>query len=176
MKKEKGPHPVYREVQRFRQPWIWVIVLGLAGLVWCAAVSRLVLHRPFGTRPMPDIVLAAFWVAFGIGLPALFFFGRLVTEVHDDGICIRFSPFHRRPRRIALFDVRRCGVRTYRPVRDYGGWGIRRGSGGTAYTVSGSRGVEIELSNGERILIGSRRADELCEAIEQARGRTIATS
>ena len=57
-------------------------------------------------------------------------------------------------------------VRTYRPIREYGGYGIRYSSKGKAYNVSGDRGVQIELLNGERLLIGSQRADELWRAIQ----------
>jgi hypothetical protein len=170
MNQEKGPSPIYREVQQFRQVWIWVIVFVLAGLVWYATVKQLLLHRPFGNRPMPDIPLVIFWFIFGIGLPALFFFGQLVTEVRDDGIYIRFFPFHWTFRRIAFTEVKQCKVRTCRPIREYGGWGIRYGCKGKAYNVSGDRGVQIELLNGKRLLIGSQRAEELWRAIQAKYG------
>jgi len=172
MSQEKGPSPIYREVQQFRQSWIWVIVFVLTGAVWYATVEQLLLHSPFGNRPMSDILLVIFWFIFGIGLPALFFFGQLVTEVRDDGIYIRFSPFHWTFRRIAFTEVKQCKVRTYRPIREYGGWGIRYGCKGKVYNVSGDRGVQIELLNGKRLLIGSQRAEELWRAIQIAlRGR-----
>jgi len=159
MNQEKGPSPIYREVQQFRQVWIWVIVFVLAGLVWYATVKQLLLHRPFGNRPMPDIPLVIFWFIFGIGLPAL-----------DDGIYIRFFPFHCTFRRIAFTEMKQCKVRTYRPIREYGGWGIRYGCKGKAYNVSGNRGVQIELLNGNRVLIGSQRAEELWRAIQAKYG------
>jgi hypothetical protein len=56
----------------------------------------------------------------------------------------------------------------YSSLRDYGGWGIRYGSKGKAYNVSGSRGVRLELSNGKRLLIGSQRPEELSEAVAAA--------
>ncbi len=164
---EKRPSPCYHEVQQFRQVWIWVLVSALAGLVWYAAVSQLLLHRPFGDRPMPDILLVVFWIIFGIGLPALLFFGRLVTEVRDDGIYIRFFPFHRSFRRIAFNELKRYEVRTYRPILEYGGWGIRYcRCSGKAYTVSGRHGLQLELLNGKRLLIGSQRPEELLRAIQ----------
>lgn len=166
MNREKGSSQIYREVQQFRQVWIWVIVSALSGLVWYTAVMQLLLHRPLGSSPMPVILLVIFWLIFGIGLPALFFFSRLVTEVRDDGICIRFFPFHRSSHRIAFTEVKHYEVRTYHPIREYGGHGIRYGSNGKAYNVSGDRGVQIELLNGERLLIGSQRADELWRAIQ----------
>ena len=166
MNREKGSSPIYREVQQFRQVWIWVIVSALSGLVWYTAVMQLLLHRPLGSSPMPVILLVIFLLIFGIGLPALFFFSRLVTELRDDGIYIRFFPFHRSSHRIAFTEVKHYEVRTYHPIREYGGHGIRYGSNGKAYNVSGDRGVQIELLNGERLLIGSQRADELWRAIQ----------
>jgi len=157
---------IYREVQRFRQVWIWVIVFSIVGLMWYATVSQLLLDCPFGSTPMPDILLIIFWLIFGIGLPALFFFGQLITEVRDDGIYVCFFPFHWSFRRIAFTEVKQYKVRTYRPIIEYGGWGIRYGRKGKAYNVSGNRGVQIELSNGKRLLIGSRRAEELWRAIQ----------
>ena len=52
------------------------------------------------------------------------------------------------------------------PIRDYGGWGIRYGPGGKACNISGKHGVQIELLNGERLLIGSRRSEEFISAIQ----------
>ena len=166
MNREKGSNPINREGQQFRQVWIWVIVSALSGLVWYTSVMQLLLHRPLGSSPMPVILLVIFWLIFGIGLPALFFFSQLVTEVRYDGIYIRFFPFHRSSHRIAFTEVKHYEVGTYYPIREYGGHGIRDGSNGKAYNVSGDRGVQIELLNGERLLIGSQRADELWRAIQ----------
>ena len=171
MNQGKGTSPIYREVQQFRQVWIWVIVSALSGLVWYAAVRQLLLHRPFGGIPMLIIPLVIFWFIFGIGLPALFFFGRLVTEVRDDGIYICFFPFHWTFRKIAFTEVKQYEVRTYRPIREYGGWGIRYGCKGKAYNVSGDRGVQIELLNGKRLLLGSQRPEELWRAIQAKFGK-----
>jgi hypothetical protein len=58
-------------------------------------------------------------------------------------------------------------VRTYDPVREFGGWGIRIWVGGPrAYSVSGNRGVDVILYNGERIMIGSQRPRDLAQALD----------
>jgi hypothetical protein len=80
-------------------------------------------------------------------------------------VFIRFRPFVHRE--IRFQDIRRCAARTYRPIREYGGWGIRAGRRGTAYNVSGNRGVQLELANGKPVLIGSQRAEELAQAIQK---------
>ncbi len=170
MDQEKEISSIYREEQQFRQVWIWVIVSALAGLVWYAAMMQFLLHRPFGGISMPVILLVIDWFIFGIGLPALFYFSQLVTEVCDNGIYIRFFPFHRTSHRIAFTEVKQFELRTYRSFREYGGHGIRYGSKGKAYTVSGDRGILIELLNGKRLLIGSQRAKELWRAIQAKYG------
>ena len=58
-------------------------------------------------------------------------------------------------------------MRTYSPITEYGGWGIKWGSGGKAYNVSGNRGVQQEFTDGKRLLIGSQKPEQLDSAIAQ---------
>ncbi|HET6897964.1 MAG TPA: hypothetical protein VFK70_06445 [Vicinamibacteria bacterium] len=83
--------------------------------------------------------------------------------VGDAGVRIRMLPFANRT--IAPARIARWEARTYRPIREYGGWGLRFGPRGRAYNVSGDRGVELTLDNGKRVLIGSQRSDDLAAAI-----------
>jgi hypothetical protein len=43
------------------------------------------------------------------------------------------------------------------------------GLGKRAYNVSGNKGVELEYEGGKRLLIGSKRSDQLAGAIESLR-------
>lgn len=171
MNQENYSPPVFREVQRFRQVWVLVVVFAVAGLQWVAVVEQLFLNRPFGDKPMPDVPLVLLCLIFGIGLPMLFLFGQLITEVRNDGIYIRFSPFHWSFRRIAFTEIKQSKVRIYHPIREYGGWGIRVRWKRKAYNVSGNHGVELELLNGSRLLIGSQRAEEFWRAIQAKVGK-----
>jgi hypothetical protein len=60
-------------------------------------------------------------------------------------------------------------ARTYKPLSEYGGWGIKYGRSGWAYNIIGDQGVQLELDNGKRILIGSQHAEELEQAINTYR-------
>jgi hypothetical protein len=164
---------LYREVQYFRQVWLWAIVLGVAGLSIYALVEQLILDRPFGSKPAPDIGVLIIGIVFGLGLPLLFYRAKLTTEVVREGIHYRFFPFHLSTQKIPLGGVKTCEVITYSPLRDYGGWGIRYGSRGKAYNVSGNRGVRLELSNGKRILFGSQKPEELAAAVVSAMKHVI---
>jgi len=60
-----------------------------------------------------------------------------------------------------------CKIRTYKPIREYGGWGIRFSRKGRSYNVSGDRGVQLELTEGMLLLIGSQKAEQLADAINK---------
>lgn len=94
---------------------------------------------------------------------------RLITEVRNDGLYVRLIPFNFR--RIPFEDIASATVRRYRPILEYGGWGIRYGPKGMAYNASGDRGVQLVLHNGQHILIGSQQPEELLIAIEQGKRR-----
>ncbi len=107
------------------------------------------------------VLLAAFAVAYTF---------RLVTEVRDGELCVRFPfllPFV--TIRLPLADVRTAEVRNYNAVLEYGGWGLRFGWKGWAFNARGNRGVQLVMASGRRILIGSQRPEELLRAIEAAR-------
>jgi hypothetical protein len=163
---------MFKEEQRFRQWWIWAIVLVVAALGWWGFVQQIVLGEPFGNNPASDWAVWLLWVFVGLGLPALFAFIRLAIEVTADEVVIRYRPLLKR--RILLADIERVNARTYKAVREYGGWGIKGWSfKSVAYNISGDRGVQLTLRDGRRIMLGSRRPDELAQAIQtqrQARG------
>ena len=146
---------VFREVQRFRQAWVWVLLL----LVLLALIVP-VIGGILG--PLLSLVM----VLAGSGLIWLFFVMRLVTEVRADGIYLGFFPFS--SQKIMYTTIVGHRVREYRSIREYGGWGICFNRSGRAYTVSGNLGIQLELSNGKCLLIGTQDPDELLRAIGTA--------
>ena len=86
----------------------------------------------------------------------------------DEAVCIQYRPLTRRT--IPIAEVTHFEARTYSPLREYGGWGIRGMGSSRAYNVSGNRGVELTLMDGRKVMIGSQRADELARAIAAAQG------
>jgi hypothetical protein len=157
---------LFREVQNIRHVWwIMVIIYGTAGLMWYSFILQVLFDRPVGTNPGPDWLMWLLWLLIGIGLPILFYTMKLIVEVTDDYLSIRYVPFVNR--RILFAEIKKCEARTYRAIREHGGWGIRGLFGkGRAYTVSGNRGVELELQSGQQIMLGSQKPQELALAIE----------
>ena len=159
--------PCFSEKQRFRQWWLCLLVLiGPVFLIW-AIFQQVVMDAPIGNNPTSDLVLITLGLIFGIGLPGFIFVIRLDTEVSECGVRIRCWPFHRR---WVVFDfeaIQKAEAITYRPLADYGGWGIRYGRKGKAYNVSGNTGVLLTMKNGKRVLIGSMDHEALGLRIQQ---------
>ncbi|MEA2095626.1 MAG: DUF6141 family protein [Candidatus Cloacimonadota bacterium] len=157
----------HREVQQFRQIWIWFLIILLAGIAWYSFFQQIIFGKPFGSNPAPDLAMWITLIAVGIGIPLFFYSVKLTVEVSKDGIYIRFFPLYTRT--VLFRDLKNYEVRQYRPILDYGGWGIRWDSGkGWAYNVSGNRGVQLELANGKRLMIGSQNPEKLAEMIGKA--------
>lgn len=157
----------YEEKQTFPQFWFW-FTLGASLLVVGLAFGPLYLAG----QPVPAEALLASAVIIGammLVVAALLFGMKLLLTVDGERIHVRFTPFV--DRSIPLHEVRSWEVRTYQPILEYGGWGLRKSltGRGRAYNARGNRGVQLELSDGELVLLGSQRAEELAEAIRQSK-------
>jgi hypothetical protein len=155
---------LFEDEQSFRQPWLWGLMLGVFLLV-AGGLGWAFLSRPeqASGAAIPAAVVGLVWV----GACLLLYTLKLSVRVDPYCLHIRFFPLARRD--IPLEDIVRWEARTYRPILEYGGWGIRFSWKGTAYNVSGNRGVQLELANGKRLLIGSQRPEELAAAISRAK-------
>jgi hypothetical protein len=172
----RSPNAIFYEVQYLRRQRFLIILVPAAlfmiGFFAYAMVRQLIHGEPFGDDPMSDLALAImgpFYILMGAAMLWLYFKSRLVTEVRPDGLFVRFYPFHRRFQHIRPADIEKCEVLTYRPIRDYGGWGIRRGVKGVAYNVAGNRGAHLVLKSGKKVLVGSQKAQMLVDAIASIR-------
>jgi hypothetical protein len=158
---------VFREEQKFPAWLRWMVYLSM-GIAVCVTIFALkeeyAGQNPPGTQ---ELILA---IVGGIAVPvllsALFFLLKLETEIRPDGLYVRFVPFHIHFKRFIRDDLSEYYARRYKPIREYGGWGIRCSfRNGKAYNTSGDRGVQLVLRNGRRLLVGSQKPDELEQAI-----------
>lgn len=154
---------LYHEVQRPHQIWIWAIVLFAAGAAWLTLIQQFFIgdeSRSTGN----DVFTIILWLLFGIAFPVFVAIIKLEITVTPDRVTARFFPLL--TRRFSAKDIAFAGARDYKPLREYGGWGIRHTPrNGRAYSISGTRGVQMALNDETLVLLGSRRADELAEAI-----------
>jgi hypothetical protein len=92
---------------------------------------------------------------------------RLVTDIRSGELSVGLQGLWRR-RRVPLAGIRSAVEVRYDPAAEYGGYGIRSGAKGLAYIASGNRGVQVELNDGRKLLIGSQRPEELARSIVQS--------
>lgn len=155
----------YREVQKINSVlWVMLIIYGVAAIIWWGFTSQIILGKPWGTNPASDWLMWLLWLIVGIGLPIIFNMMRLIVEVNSEEIRIRYVPLL--TRLVPLSEISFYEARQYKPLQEYGGWGIRGWSSkNVAYTVKGDRGVEITLFDGRKVMIGSQDPESLVRAI-----------
>src|SRR5690242_12028862 len=124
---------LFEEKQAFRQTWLWLLLGGTLALMLAGLL--------FSQQPeaVPGLAIG-FSVLLATAL--LLWFMKLSVRVEGDAVHVRFWPIVNKT--IALADITRSQARTYRPILEYGGWGIRYSfANGWAYNVSGKEGVQL---------------------------------
>lgn len=165
MSTTSGTDLFFREVQPFRGCLPWLIIIAVSAMMWLFLLGRLFKGRPVGPNPMPDSVLILFWLVFGLAFPIAGRTSRLITEVGPEAVYVQFFPLQARARQIPFETIETCESVSYEPLREFGGWGIRFGWDGRAYSVSGNGGVRLTLSDGSQVLLGSTQPETLANAI-----------
>lgn len=167
---ERNGKVIYREVQRPRQIWFWAIVILVTVFSWYSFIQQIIFGIPVGNQPAPDFMMILFWILFGILFPILMVgFMRLTTEVHEDGIYVRYLPFHYHYRKFSFHDIEKVEPIVY-SFYEFGGWGVRTNmKGETVYSMSGKDGIRLHLKNQIIVIIGTKRQEEMLSAIRSQR-------
>lgn len=161
--------PLFLEKQPLSRWHTRVIMAFPPGALVFIACRQIVWHKPWNSPPVSNgdlLFLTTLLAAVYIRLTTV----KLVTEVRPGGITVGLRGLWKQ-RRILLDQVRSAEVVTYNAAADFGGYGLRSGRRGTAYIARGDRAVELPLTSGEKILIGSQRAAEMAQSIREARQR-----
>ncbi|WP_405208338.1 hypothetical protein [Aquimarina sp. LLG6339-5] len=149
----------YTEKQKFSQSWLWVSIL-VSGIV---ALLYLFNNKDVGTT---TIIITASSFLLVILIFAVI---KLETQIKNDGIYIRFFPFHIKFIQYDWSSIKQLYIRKYDPIYEYGGWGIRmniRGKG-KAFNISGNIGLQLEFQNNKKLLIGTNKPKKLSEALKK---------
>lgn len=159
---------IYTEHQKFRQLWLWILVL-FSGMMPVTIFGiglyiQLYKGQAFGNNPMSDnglITAFALTLLLVIALFALFAFCTLTVRIDKYAIRVRFVPFIIREKTIKWTEVASWEVVKYNAIREYGGWGLRVNRKGKAYNVTGNMGLRLQLRNGKELLIGTSQSEAL---------------
>jgi len=105
-------------------------------------------------------------VAFVLAVLAAVVTARQTTTVTAQAVEVRFGILYRTS--IPLADLAQAEAVAYRPIREYGGWGIRGLGRRRALNMRGDRGVLLHRRDGSTVLIGSQKPRELLAALGRA--------
>lgn len=150
---------LFEEKQQFRQWWLWLFIISLNGFI----IYKIFIVEDYGNGLKSVIILP---VVIMLSFIVFFYVLNLKTRIYKDKIEIKFYPFHKNWKKYPLQSIQKMEVIKYKPLLDYGGYGIRMG----AYNVSGNRGLKIyytDKNNYESsILIGTQKPEELSTIIK----------
>ena len=145
---------VFKETQRFNQPWIWGILILVSLITLYGMISQPI---DGWEAVIPIIILGLVILLFAIM--------QLKTRIDESGLTFSFSPFIGQ-RNYSNEQIENLELIEYNSLLKFGGWGIRYNFDMWAYNVGGKHGLIVTLKN-KKFLIGTQKPEEMKKAIEQ---------
>jgi hypothetical protein len=143
---------------------IFAGVLPIGSYVYMYFIIISVLKQPIFAKSTSMFIFSGL-IVFLLSLFIIYLFLTLKLEITfaPEGIFFRFFPFHRKFRFIPYSEIKYFTIRKFKPILEYGGWGIRYSlkRNGIAYTLSGNYGLQLELNSYKRILIGVKSPEKV---------------
>lgn len=167
---------LFEEEQKFRQYWILIL------LVMMAIPYLWFIYHVFFTHVFREFSPAEKAILLSVSIVLIFFFYiyicmHLDTSADETAFYYRFFPFQIKMKKIMWKDTQKVYIRDYRPIKEYGGWGIRETfNGKKAYNVMGNSGLQILTTNGKSILFGTQKKEELAALILLLKDKQIIPS
>jgi hypothetical protein len=153
----------FTEKQTYTKGWMLLLVLFLLAIAITPWIVLFMLNET-------EVVGAIIGSAIGSLLTVLFLILALKTRIDEQGIHYQYRPIHGSERHIAWSQITHIEVKEFRPLMEYGGWGLRfRGFDmkDLLLNVSGKTGIYLTTNDGRKIMLGTQKAEEARKAIKQ---------
>lgn len=145
---------IFKETQRFNQPWIWGTIILVTGITFYGLLSQ----------PMEDWGMVIPVMVIGLVILLLVSM-KLKTRIDTVALSFSYFPFIRR-RTYPISDIENLELIAYNSIFKFGGWGIRYNFEMWAYNVRGKHGLVVTLKR-KKFLIGTQKPEEMQKAINQ---------
>ena len=156
---------VFQEIQRFRQIWIWVLILGISTF----SIGSLFFLEDKAPLTLMDL---AFPIGMVLLLNVLFLSFTLSTRMEEDSLSYRFFPFTRW-RTFRNEEVETIDLVEYNGLWEYGGWGIKWNGDTWSYTTGGKWGIIVKTTN-KKFLLGTQKPEEVRQVIDRFKAFKLA--
>lgn len=156
--------PVFNETQRFRQIWIWIILLAVTSIAGVTMGYQLLRN--------PQVSIGELILPFGILLfvNGLFLSMRLNTRIGPSSLTFTYYPFLFK-RTYKWEEIESMELIEYNGLLDYGGWGIKWNGDHWSNTTGGTHGILIKTKD-KKFLLGTQQPTEVKKVIDHFNSRT----
>ena len=149
-------HTYFKEEQKFNQFYVYTIIAVVMSISGYAIFELVASHEQADSE---QIVAVSVSFLVAISVAVLFYFLKLQTRIDEVEIKVRFYPFINK--KYKWSEVETAEVVEYRPLWEFGGWGIRYRVGKVAYSVRGKVALKLVLNTGRVVMIGTGKRAEL---------------
>lgn len=155
----------FEEIQRIRKiTWYWFISVPIVSLAAWGLIHI------FGAKDGDHINSTLIIIcSFLIAISVFYFFVNLRTAYNEKEIIIHYFPFPFFQRRILWNQISRVYVRKFdrSEFKATGLGAFQFANRGKAYHLFSEYGLQIEMMNGDKILIGTRKPKSLQEYLQR---------
>ncbi len=163
---------VFLEEQKFNSP---IVIIGLSSAFLVVGISIFNQWKTISNDNFSAKIAALSGIFIVILVIGLFFLMRLKTKIDEIGIHYQFYPFHLNFKTIKWNEISNCYVRKYDPIWEYGGWGLKFTffkNKNKCVTVKGTIGLQLELNNGTKLLIGTQLEEAIQRTLNTYKNKT----
>ena len=153
---------LFEEIQHFRQKWFWWLMIAMNAFLITGFFANAFIHHEVNNDTSAGLLTAIFVIAI---ITLLLHHSGMVTQVRSDGIYVKVMPFHSSFKFFSWHSIDQVYIRTYNPITEYGGWGMRHTLNGVAFNVTGNIGLQLVFNNGAKLLIGTQQPEQLAAAL-----------
>lgn len=160
-------NPLFTEIQKYRAKWFWTLNVGLLIFIGYIFIKHVILGYTFQGEPAPvmDFTIKLLTI---IAVIVVFLVLKLTTIVDDSGLHYQMFPLHLAPKTIKWEEVESCAITDIANAKGFSAWGLSfTGKKNPSYVLVGTKAVEVTFKSGKKLLLGSPKAEELVEIINQ---------
>ncbi|HNQ13514.1 MAG TPA: hypothetical protein PKM16_09940 [Bacteroidia bacterium] len=161
---------LFEEQQFFRQTWLW----SLLSIIIVLFISLSLIPNHSSNNNDQSLLIYILLILF-IGILILFYKTNLQVRISSSGINYRWVPFNKNFKIVSFSEIDQIQFKTYKAIREFGGWGYRIGIKATANTVSGNKGIYIQFKSKKKraLLLGSNKTEELRNVLNDLANKNI---
>ena len=103
-----------------------------------------------------------------LAIVGLFIFSiKLKITIDPKGITYQYPPFRNKPTTLPWENIETVELLKINPLKEFGGWGLRRGKLGKAYTTAGNHILHVKLKNGTPVNVSVLRPQQAQDFLDQ---------